>query len=106
MWTTSWRPLKESFERPAKPRVSLRAWGLVMSARIRLRWRAAAGAVHLVIFALSLWAAYLLRFDFFIPHWERPLFYRGLLLVAFLKPAIFYLLRMDREQWWSHVGMS
>src|SRR5579883_2016759 len=28
MWTTSWRPLKESFERPAKPRVSLRAWGI------------------------------------------------------------------------------
>src|SRR5579883_3158949 len=28
MWTTSWRPLKESFERPAKPRVSLRAWGV------------------------------------------------------------------------------
>jgi FlaA1/EpsC-like NDP-sugar epimerase len=77
-----------------------------MSVPIRLRWRAAAGAVHLVIFALSLWVAYLLRFDFFIPQCERPLFYRGLLIVIFIKPAIFYLLRMDREQWWQHVGMS
>lgn len=77
-----------------------------MPGLIRLRWRAVAGLVHLGMFALSLWVAYLLRFDFVIPRVELPLFYRGLAVATLLKAAVFYLLRMDREQWWQYLGLA
>ena len=77
-----------------------------MPALLRLRWRAVAGMVHLGMFALSLWIAYLLRFDFVIPRVELPLFYRGLAAAMLVKAAIFYLLRMDREQWWQYLGLN
>ena len=77
-----------------------------MTVPLRLRWRATAGLAHLAMFALCLWIAYLLRFDFVIPPVERPLFYRGLLAAMLFKGAIFFLLRMDQEQWWQYVGLA
>jgi FlaA1/EpsC-like NDP-sugar epimerase len=77
-----------------------------MTVPLRLRWRATAGLAHLVMFAFCLWIAYLLRFDFVIPQVERPLFYRGLVAAMLFKGAIFFLLRMDQEQWWQYVGLA
>ena len=77
-----------------------------MTVPLRLRWRATAGLAHLAMFAFCLWIAYLLRFDFVIPLVERPLFYRGLVAAMLFKGAIFFLLRMDQEQWWQYVGLA
>lgn len=73
---------------------------------LRLRWRLVAGAAHVGMFAFSLWIAYLLRFDFVIPRIEVPLFYRGLAAAMLVKAAIFYVVRMDREQWWQYLGLA
>ena len=63
------------------------------------------GLLHLTVIALSLQAAFLLRFDFFIPSSVAPLFYQGLFLALPVKMAVFYLTRHHRRWWWRFVDM-
>lgn len=63
------------------------------------------GLLHLIMIALSLETAFLLRFDFSIPKGTAPLFYQGLLIALPVKMAVFYLTRHHRRWWWRFVDM-
>lgn len=54
--------------------------------------------------SLSLWIAFLLRFDFSIPPNELTLFHRGLIVALTVKLLVFFAVREHRERWWRHLG--
>jgi len=70
------------------------------------RLRAATPLFHISIVGLSYWLAWLLRFDFHIPAAEHVSFYRGLLIVATVKLALFLGAGLHKENWWRHQGLS
>ena len=62
-------------------------------------------AVHLAVFAVVYWFAFLLRFDFAIPSSSLGLYWRTLWWVLGVKFTVFLLLR-QYEGWWVHVTFS
>src|SRR5437016_12327084 len=67
--------------------------------------RALIGFCHLAIVAVSLVAAFMLRFDFFVPTADLPLLQRGLWIAVLLKLLVFYLARLHKGSW-RFVGMK
>ncbi len=63
------------------------------------------GLWHLGMIALSLVMAYLLRFEFSIPHSEMQVFYRGLWAAWLVKIVVFYFSGLQQRWWWRFVGM-
>ncbi len=61
--------------------------------------------LHLGLFAVSLTLAYLLRFDFSIPHEYTPIFYLALRAGLPVKFAVFLLAGLDRQQSWRFFGI-
>jgi FlaA1/EpsC-like NDP-sugar epimerase len=62
-------------------------------------------AFHLVIVALSLAAAFLLRFDFALPQDQAALFLGAVLIAIPTKMLVFLLARFHRG-WWQFVGVA
>src|SRR5262249_4881934 len=69
-----------------------------------LRRHVLAGSTPAVLVGLSLWMAFLLRFDFSIPPREYALFRRGLAIALLVKLAVFYAMRLHHERWWRYLG--
>ncbi|HLG98206.1 MAG TPA: nucleoside-diphosphate sugar epimerase/dehydratase [Bryobacteraceae bacterium] len=61
-------------------------------------------AIHVLIIAIAMATAFLLRFDFQIPHSEMDLLYGGLLLAIPIKSISFIAARLN-SGWWRFVGM-
>ena len=60
--------------------------------------------LHAVVFALSFWASFMLRFDFMIPPaWAQPML-QGMALVLCTKLVVFALFRMY-QGWWRYVSL-
>ena len=59
---------------------------------------------HILMVAASFMAAFLLRFDFAIPHSEAPHWTWGLQVIIPLKLLVFFFARLHRG-WWRLVGM-
>jgi FlaA1/EpsC-like NDP-sugar epimerase len=70
------------------------------------RLRLATPLCHILIVGLSYWLAWLLRFDFVIPAWERGSFYRGFMVLATVKLVLFFATGLHRESWWRHQSLS
>lgn len=60
--------------------------------------------IHVLLIALSLATAFLLRFDFQVPHSETDLLYGSLLLAIPIKSISFAIARLN-SGWWRFVGM-
>ena len=67
--------------------------------------RLAIGLLHLIMIALSLETAFLLRFDFSIPKTVTSLLYPGLAIALAVKMTVFQLTRHHRRWWWRFVDM-
>ncbi len=78
-----------------------------MSASLnRLQWWVWTVARHVSIIVLSFWLAWLLRFDFAIPHTELSVFYRGLVIAVIAKMLVSVAMGMHRERWWGYQGFT
>jgi FlaA1/EpsC-like NDP-sugar epimerase len=73
--------------------------------RTDLHWYVVAGLCRAVLVGLSLWASFLLRFDFSIPPHEFATFRRGLLIGVTVKLVAFYGMRLHQERWWKYLGL-
>lgn len=73
-----------------------------MTRRVRLLLR---GAIYLCCIGLSLTGAFLLRYDFLVPAGALAVLYKGLLLGAPIKLAVFHLYKLDRTRW-EAAGMA
>src|SRR4051794_11812977 len=60
---------------------------------------------HRFIFALSLSAAFVLRFDLTMPLDQIPLLVKGLCILVPVKTAVFYYAGLNRG-WWRYVGLA
>jgi FlaA1/EpsC-like NDP-sugar epimerase len=60
---------------------------------------------HVIIIAVSLGAAFLLRFDFWLPRGESSLLYRGLWIALLVKSLVFHFGGVD-QGWWRFAGMA
>src|SRR5262249_44489684 len=67
-------------------------------------WPVIAAVFWVALVSLSLWIAFLLRFDFSIPPSELALFQRGLTVALTMKLFVFFAVRQHRERWWRHLG--
>jgi FlaA1/EpsC-like NDP-sugar epimerase len=72
--------------------------------RTAFHWHVLAGLCRAVLVGLSLWAAFLLRFDFSIPPREFAIFRRGLVIALVVKLVVFYAMRLHQERWWRYLG--
>ncbi|MBV9180551.1 MAG: polysaccharide biosynthesis protein, partial [Acidobacteria bacterium] len=63
-----------------------------------------AGSCRAVLVGLSLWMAFLLRFDFSIPPLEFAILRRGLLIALLVKITVFYAMGLHNERWWRYLG--
>src|SRR5207249_7436594 len=63
------------------------------------------GLCQVAIVALSLVAAFILRFDFVVPTPELPFLQHGLWIAVLLKLLVFYLARLHKGSW-RFVGMK
>jgi FlaA1/EpsC-like NDP-sugar epimerase len=59
-----------------------------------------------VLISVALWAAFLLRFDFFIPAHDFDLFRRGLVIALVTKLLVFLVMHLDRERSWRYLGFT
>src|SRR5579864_8931165 len=60
--------------------------------------------IHLAIFGLSGFAAFLLRFEFSIPQKHITQLQVAIIVWAVVKPMVFHLHRLDRG-WWRFVSL-
>jgi FlaA1/EpsC-like NDP-sugar epimerase len=63
------------------------------------------GLLHLATIAVSLTLAYHLRFDFWVPAGQMPLFYQALGIALPVKMVVFVLTRLHRHWWWRFVDL-
>ena len=78
-----------------------------MSAALnRLQWWVWSVARHVSIILLSFWLAWLLRFDFSIPHTELPVFYRGMLIAVLVKMLVTMAMGLQQDRWWGYQGFT
>jgi len=72
--------------------------------RTVLHWHVLTGLSRALLVGLSLWTAFLLRFDFSIPPREFATFRRGLMIALAIKLVVFYAMRLHQERWWRYLG--
>jgi FlaA1/EpsC-like NDP-sugar epimerase len=70
-----------------------------------LKYRRSLSSIgHLIVFALSLSAAFLLRFDLRMPPDQIPLLVKGLCILIPVKLAVFYYAGVTRG-WWRYIEL-
>ena len=84
----AWQSFLRAARRRAKNYLKIRVWLIAL--------------VHLVVFALVYWMAFLLRFDFAIPAIDMNVFWGTLLWVLAIKFIVF-LIAGQFDGWWTYV---
>ena len=77
----------------------------MMTSLLHHHGRLLIGVFHAGLFAVSLTAAFLLRFEFSVPLQEVSHLYAGLWIMLPVKITVFHLARLHRG-WWRFVGMA
>jgi len=83
--------VQETIRRIVKPLETPKSWFVVL--------------VHLVVFSLSYWLAYLLRFDFSIPPKEMVQFWATCGWVVLMQSAVFWMMG-QMHGWWRYVTFA
>ncbi|GAC1662311.1 MAG: nucleoside-diphosphate sugar epimerase/dehydratase [Candidatus Acidiferrum sp.] len=67
-------------------------------------WHVLAALSRAALIGISLWIAFLLRFDFSIPPHEFEALRRGLAVAVAVKLVAFYGMGLHQERWWRYLG--